>query len=249
MRLPPVLCDLRSFSFAPCGFFLKIAQRGKCISADTATGLWRATTVLSPAKIRASRGFTLIELMVVLTIGGALLLLAYNLLTSFMQARLSGNQDIAFEGYFQDARRQALIRAKTLTLEINLDKKTFGLREYDPRLELNPDAALQMLADLKRYRTDREWDKQKATEEAPKPKWINSEQKIPTVLTKILSSSGLELTGPIIYVHFYPTGNSDSVILQFGDTAPNYVYIPRYNLQPVHMNTIRGFERQRLAPR
>ena len=54
------------------------------------------------------RAFTLIELMVVLTIGGALLLLAYNMLTSFMQARLSGSQDIAFEGYFQDARRQTL---------------------------------------------------------------------------------------------------------------------------------------------
>lgn len=201
----------------------------------------------SPARLRKRRGFTLIELMVVLTIGGALLLLAYNMLTSFMQARLSGSQDIAFEGYFQDARRQALILAKTLTLEINFDKKTFGLREYDPRLELNPDASLQQLAEMKRYRQDREWDRDKAKEEAPKAKWINPERKIPTVLTKILSSSGLELTGPIIYIHFYPTGNSDSVILQFGDTSPNYVYIPRYNLQPVHLNEIKSFERQRLV--
>ncbi len=201
----------------------------------------------SPSRLRKRRGFTLIELMVVLTIGGALLLLAYNMLTSFMQARLSGSQDIAFEGYFQDARRQALILAKTLTLEINFDKKTFGLREYDPRLELNPDASLQQLAEMKRYRQDREWDRDKAKEEAPKAKWINPERKIPTVLTKILSSSGLELTGPIIYIHFYPTGNSDSVILQFGDTNPNYVYIPRYNLQPVHLTEIKSFERQRLV--
>lgn len=201
----------------------------------------------SPARLRKRSGFTLIELMVVLTIGGALLLLAYNMLTSFMQARLSGSQDIAFEGYFQDARRQALILAKTLTLEINFDKKTFGLREYDPRLELNPDASLQQLAEIKRYRMDREWDRDKAKEEAPKAKWINPERKIPTVLTKILSSSGLELTGPIIYIHFYPTGNSDSVILQFGDTNPNYVYIPRYNLQPVHLTEIKSFERQRLV--
>lgn len=201
----------------------------------------------SPARLRKRRGFTLIELMVVLTIGGALLLLAYNMLTSFMQARLSGSQDIAFEGYFQDARRQALILAKTLTLEINFDKKTFGLREYDPRLELNPDASLQQLAEMKRYRMDREWDRDKAKEEAPKAKWINPERKIPTVLTKILSSSGLELAGPIIYIHFYPTGNSDSVILQFGDTNPNYVYIPRYNLQPVHLTEIKSFERQRLV--
>lgn len=192
------------------------------------------------------RGFTLIELMVVLTIGGALLLLAYNLLTSFMQARLSGSQDIAFEGYFQDARRQALILAKTLTLEINLDKKTFGLRYYDPKLELNPDAALQQLAEVKRYRFDREADREKEKEEVPKPRWVVKEQKIPTVLTKILSSSGLELVGPIIYVHFYPTGNSDSVILQFGTTTPNYVYIPRYNLQPVHLSELRQFERQRV---
>src|SRR5687767_9063138 len=111
-------------------------------------------------QISRRRGFTLVEIMVVITIGGAMLLLAYNLLTSFMQARLSGNQDIALEGYFQDARRQALISAKTLTLEINLEKKTFGLREYDPRLELNPDAALQMLAEMKRYRNDREWDRE-----------------------------------------------------------------------------------------
>lgn len=203
----------------------------------------------SPIRLRKLRGFTLIELMVVLTIGGALLLLAYNLLTSFMQSRLSGSQDIAFEGYFQDARRQALIQAKTLTLEINLDKKTFGLREYDARLELSPDAALQTLAELKRYRLDREWDRDKAKEEVPKPKWVNAERKIPTALTKILSSSGLELTGPIIFIHFYPTGNSDSVILQFGESGSNYVYIPRYNLQPVHLNEIKSFERQNIVQR
>lgn len=185
--------------------------------------------------------------MVVLVIGGSLLLMAYNLLTGFMQAQLSGNQDIAFEGYFQDARRQALIQAKTLTLEINLDKKTFGLREYDPKLELNPDSSLQQLAEIKRYRTDRAIDEERDKEEKPKPKWVNPERKIPTVLTKILSSSGLELTGPILYIHFYPTGNSDAVILQFGETNPNYVYIPRYNLQPVHLNQLTAFERQRVV--
>ena len=198
-------------------------------------------------RVRNRAGFTLVELMVVLVIGGSLLILAYNLLNSLLQSRLSGNQDIAFEGYFQDARRQALILAKTLTLEINLDKKTFGLREYDPRLELNPDAALQQLAEVKRYRYERERDREKEKEEAPKAKWINSEKKIPTVLKKILSSSGLELAGPIIWIHFYPTGNSDSVILQFGDTTPDYVYIPRYNLQPVHLAEIKPFERQRVV--
>lgn len=201
----------------------------------------------SVRKLKRRQGFTLVELMVVLVIGGSLLLMAYNLLTGFMQAQLSGNQDIAFEGYFQDARRQALIQAKTLTLEINLDKKTFGLREYDPKLELNPDSSLQQLAELKRYRLDRAIDEERDKEEKPKPKWVNAEKKIPTVLTKILSSSGLELTGPILYIHFYPTGNSDAVILQFGETNPNYVYIPRYNLQPVHLNQLTAFERQRVV--
>lgn len=198
---------------------------------------------------RARRGFTLIELLVVLVIGASLLVMAYNLMVSFMHDRLSGSQDIAFEGYFQDARREALIRAKTLTLEINLDKKTFGLKEFDPRLEKEVDAAIQTLSEVKRYRTDRaidiERDKETDEEKIPKPVWINSVQKIPTVLTKIFSSSGLELAGPIVNIHFYPTGNSDSVILQFGETNPNYVYIPRYNLQPVHLNSIEGFERQK----
>jgi len=196
---------------------------------------------------QSRRGFTLIELMVVLVIGASLLLLAYNLMTSFMQQRLSGNQDMAFEGYFLDARRQALILQKTLTIEINLDKKTFGLREFDSRLELNADASLQQLAEIKRYRTarDDERDKEKEENEKPKPKWINKPQNIPTALKRILSSSGLELTGPLIFVHFYPTGNSDSVILHFTAGASNYVYIPRYNLQNVHLPELKQFERQR----
>ncbi|HRP69260.1 MAG TPA: prepilin-type N-terminal cleavage/methylation domain-containing protein [Turneriella sp.] len=201
--------------------------------------------------MRARRGFTLIELLVVLVIGGSLLVLAYNLLASFMHERLSGNQDMAFEGYFQDARRQALIQAKTLTLEVNFDKRTFGLREYDPKLELAPDAALKELAEIKRYRYEREKDREfeeMSGKEKPQPKWIYSEQKLPTVLKKILSSSGLELAGPMVWIHFYPTGNSDSVILQFGETAPNFVYIPRYNLSVVHLSEIRAFERQQEAP-
>lgn len=197
--------------------------------------------------ISRRRGFTLVELMVVLVIGSSLLLLAYNLMTSFMQQRLSGNQDIAFEGYFQDARRQALISQKTLTLEINLDKKTFGLREFDSRLELNADASLQQLADIKRYRSmrDDERDRDKGEEEKARPKWIYKPQNIPTALKRILSSSGLELAGPLIFVHFYPTGNSDSVILHFASGASNYVYIPRYNLQTVHLAELKQFERQR----
>lgn len=200
-------------------------------------------------QLTAQRGFTLIELMVVLVIGGALLLLAYNVMSSFLQARMSGNQDIAFEGYFQDARRQALIQQKTLTLEINLDKKTFGLRLYDVRLELQADAALRQLAEVKRvrqYKDKDDFDTVPAVD-TPKPEWINPERKIPTVLTKILSSSGLELTGPFVYIHFYPTGNSDSVILQFGERNPDYVYIPRYNLPPVHLKQIAQFDRQRVV--
>lgn len=203
--------------------------------------------MVGAGKLRRARGFTLVELMVVLVIGGSLLVMAYNLLTGFMQSSLSGSQDIAFEGYFQDARRQALISAKTLTLEINLDKKTFGLRVYDPRLELNPDAALQQLAEVKRYRNEKSIDREKEEAEKPKPQWVNPERKLPTILTKILSSSGLELTGPIIYIHFYPTGNSDAVILQFGEANPYYVYIPRYNLQPVHLNDLTAFERQKVV--
>jgi hypothetical protein len=37
------------------------------------------------------------------------------------------------------------------------------------------------------------------------------------------------------------------VILQFGETNPNYVYIPRYNLQPVHLRQLTAFERQRVV--
>ncbi|MCS6972374.1 MAG: hypothetical protein NZL89_05045, partial [Leptospiraceae bacterium] len=144
---------------------------------------------------------------------------------------------------------QALVLGKTLTLEINLDKKTFGLREYDPKLELTTDAALQQLAEIKRYRSDWARDRERAAEEPklPKPKWIYPPRRIPTVLTKILSSSGLELTGPLLFIHFYPTGNSDSVILQFGETNPYYVYIPRYNLAPVYLNELTVFERQKIV--
>jgi len=35
--------------------------------------------------------------------------------------------------------------------------------------------------------------------------------------------------------------------LQFGERNPDYVYIPRYNLPPVHLKQIAQFDRQRVV--
>ena len=196
------------------------------------------------SKINA--GFTLIEIMIVMVIGSAMLLLAYNLLTTFLKDRTSGSQDIAFEGYFLDARRLALIDGKTLTLEINYATKEFGLRLYEPKLEKAGDSALKQLTEIKNFQKRNSGIEDTPTgEEAVKPQWIHPPRKIPKVLTKVFSVSGLELTGPLIFIHFYPNGTSDSLILQFGEKGDNFLYIPRYNIPPVYLSEMKFFERQR----
>ena len=180
---------------------------------------------------KKKRGFTIIEIMVVLVIAGAILTFGFQILQTLGAGNLTPAAPMQFEGTFKMAREYAMSRGETLTFELNLDSQQAGLRKYDHRLENEADTTLNFLfqgRESKMYKFRNE-NRMQASEEDAQPEWITRPQNLPGTITNIYSVSGMKLKGPVIYAHFYPNGTSDSLILQL-DEEEKYLYLPRQNI-------------------
>lgn len=94
------------------------------------------------AKYRQPRGFTLLELLVVLVIAGIMLgMVSFNAMPSERQALQNDAQRIAL--LLQLARDEAILRNRPIAFEADSDSYRFLLREDDAWQELNNDDLLR----------------------------------------------------------------------------------------------------------
>lgn len=174
---------------------------------------------------RARPGYTMIELMIVVAIIGSIFTLTYQLSKTFISSKIAAVTPQEISALASHAREKAMASGETLTLEFNLDKRSMGLRSFDPAIETvgEPPPA--------RYDLDED--------ESDGKNWIFEGIDFPSDLTAFYSVSGVELSGPYIYFHFYPNGSSDSIIFFYEGREKPYYYISRYNVPGVELDDLR----------
>lgn len=181
--------------------------------------------------------------MVVIVIIGSMMTLGYQVLKSVLRQQYGQKSPLQLESLFKQAREQAMSQNQTLTLHLNRDSNTMGLAIFDPQHENSEDKALAELAIKKdRHKALREKMNEQQLEDDKEeqltPDWLMGPEKLPPDLTTLYSTSGLELTAYIIYVHFYPDGSADPLILHFEDRTPPYMIVPRQNLPVVYTDNL-----------
>ncbi len=209
--------------------------------------------------IRSSKGFTLIEIMIVVVLSGAIMGLGYQLLQSFVSSSFSENTALQIKQLFRFGRAKAIETGSILSLSIDLKEREMGLRYYDPKLEYEQDATIESLAHEKAqdsYRFKRILEKKEELKDSKEAdaeidgedivpdEWILGPSSLPSDLKTLYSVSGIKLSNSKTYIHFYPNGTSDSLIIEFDNDLNKYLYLPRYNLPSVYLKNI-DFEEEK----
>jgi len=175
--------------------------------------------------------------MVVIAILGTLFFVVYQLLTGIWTEDMSGGSSLKLEGLFKRGREKAFSEGKHLILELNLEKKKMGLREKSETehkmgqifAEENPELIEEEIP---------EEDLSEEEREEKKAKWVVEPVNMPDDIVDIYSVSGLKLEAPVLFIHFYPNGTTDSVIFHLSSTEKPYLFIPRYNTSPVYLGSL-----------
>ena len=172
----------------------------------------------------------------------------YQLLKAVWAENLSGGTSLQIQQFFQFGRERSLQVGSIVTMEIDLEKRTTGLRLYDPRLEDDQDQGLDSLAQQSASNSFRssqiikdieEREEELAEEkDSTQEKWILRPTSLPSDLKKIYSAGGIELVGPKIFVHFYPNSTSDSLIFQFDRKNRAYLFLSRYNIPAIFLDNL-----------
>lgn len=167
--------------------------------------------------LKAKKGFTLIELLVVLAVIGTLMMILYKVIDAILSRKLSQNASLSLDGLFRSGRELAIRDGQTLTLEINTEQQTIGLRNFIPELDRN----------IQDPEQDLEIEEQQE-ELREKINWFTGPGQLPSEITAFFSTGGLEISGPLIYIQFYPNGTSDGMVLELA--SGGYLFLPRQNV-------------------
>jgi hypothetical protein len=144
--------------------------------------------------------------------------LGLKLLNSLWQKQANGITSLEFIQLIDVAREKALAQGNIFTLLINIDKREMELALYNPEKErVMPDYELLQ---SKNDSVSNEKSKVKQND-------VLFKSNLPPDIEEFYSVSGIKLTSPIIYLHFYPDGTSDSIIVKYKNRARPYHFIPR----------------------
>lgn len=181
------------------------------------------------------KGFTLIEILIVFSLASVLMLFGIRLLNTFTDFSFETSAYKNIDYYFLITRKKALSTGKKYTLELNLEEKIFGVREFIPRLDNTFDTTTDTLSEDSYDRTLKESKVKISTDEDSDEEnksidWFIARQRLPKNFEKAFSISLLEIKGPILRLFFYPNGTSDSIIFQYSESGhKKYFYIPNNN--------------------
>ncbi len=201
------------------------------------------------SQLSQDQGFTLIELLIVMTIVGSLMALTYQLLQSVWSSEFSSTTSAEVRQLFPFAKSKALDTGKIISLEIDFTERTMGLMYYLPTHETAQEDTLQELLQdnidssyrLKKFAKSREEQEENQDDSinSNQPEWLVEPTSLPSNLIALYSGSGFLLSSKKVYIHFYPNGTSDSIILEFDQAQENrFLYIPRSNLAPQYLDSL-----------
>lgn len=193
--------------------------------------------ILSDSKNHRA-GFTLIEILVVIAIVGSILAIGMQLLGTVKLAQTETAGRLLLEKLFEDGRESSLRTGITYSMVLNLDNKTMGLRKFEADTEQNLDTEVSNMWIKQEQQALIEQETEEKNESKKEVSWIVSPVDLPADLESVYSLAGLPLTGPFIYMHFYPNGTSDSLIFYFKDRAKPYLVVPSHNLPAYYLSDL-----------
>ncbi len=178
--------------------------------------------------------FSLIEVMVVIAIVGSVMLVLSSLLSDLLNRRFTESEKTEITGVFSYGKKEAMRTGSILTMEINMEKKEFGIKKF------SRDKEIRNLPDTmnKEFLLRPQGNSSRQNEEEQEEAYLLQGKKMPEDLEAILSVSGNKESGPFVYIHFYPDGTSDPVIFHFPAKEKPYLYVPSGNLPPLYMENL-----------
>lgn len=171
--------------------------------------------------------------MVVIAIVGSVMLVLSSLLSDLLNRRMTQNDKIELTGIFHHARKEAMSRGKILTLEMNMESGKFSLRFFNPDVELEGSQSELNSDFVLRSYSKKEEDLNKSEKV-----YLVKPQNLPNGMKAIYNIAGEKEAGPLVFIHFYPDGTSDSVLLYFPNKDKPYLFIPSRNFDPIYLKNL-----------
>lgn len=142
----------------------------------------------------------------------------YRVIDTVLSRKLSQNAALSLDGLFRSGRERAISGGETLTLELNLEQESIGLRKYKEEIDRKTPAAEEELEEF-----DPEYE-----EIRENLVWITGPGQLPGDIEAFYSTGGIEMTGPLINIQFYPNGTSDGIVLKL--STGGFLFLPRQNV-------------------
>ena len=149
--------------------------------------------------------------------------LGLKLLKSLWQKQSNSVTSLEFIQVVNLAKQKSLSEGQVLTLLLNKEKNVMELSNF-----IADDERLSSESKLK---TDESDDKNNA-------KKTIFRSNLPPEIEDLYSASGIKLSNPVIFIHFYPDGTSDSFIVKFKNHEKPYFFIPRNGGSGVYLSEI-----------
>jgi len=156
--------------------------------------------------------------------------LGLNLLNSLWQKQRTGVTSLEMIQLINLAREKSLAKGAIYSLMINKEKKNMELALFNPEDE-------RLASGIGDMKTSENPDKKKKSE-------VLFRSNIPPDIEDFYSTSGIKLSAPVLFLHFYPDGTSDSFIIKYNNRDKPWHFIPRNGGHGVFLTDINSLRHE-----